>query len=141
MKSPKRTTDMKAVHIPLMLRRGYDALTFFGVIVTRTKDEAEKINSRYDTLKNHEMIHLYQARATRNSWICFYCCYAYYWLQGLFCARKVKNAGYRLNPFEMEAYRHMNDLHYLDNKQTANEWQLFAAMTAKERAKFMGANG
>ena len=44
----------------------------------------------------------------------------------------MKHGAYLLNPFEMEAYRHMNDLDYL-SKGEANEWRKFAKMSIKER--------
>ena len=50
------------------------------------------------------MIHLYQARACHDSWLLFYLRYGWYWLMALRYRRHLENAGYRLNPFEMEAY-------------------------------------
>ena len=46
----------------------------------------------------------------------------------------MKHGAYLLNPFEMEAYRHMNNLNYLANGE-ANEWRKYAKMTIKERIK------
>ena len=46
----------------------------------------------------------------------------------------MKHGAYLLNPFEMEAYRHMNNLDYLANGE-ANEWRKFAKMSIKERIK------
>ena len=37
-------------------------------------------------------------------------------------------------PFELEAYAHMHDLHYLDNKKNGtNEWRRYAKMSLQER--------
>ncbi len=131
---PSRTDDMKAVSKPFFIKKGYEALTFFGYIITHSTQEAEAFNRRFDSLKNHEMIHLYQARSTHDSWLLFYILYLYYWLTISLFHRCIKNAGYLLNPFEMEAYGRMHDLNYLKNKESgANEWRRYAAMSIKER--------
>ena len=78
------------------------------------------------------MIHLRQAQSCGDSWLRFYLLYLWYWLRALPANRKMKHGAYLLNPFEMEAYRHMNDLHYLA-KGEANEWRKFAKMSIKER--------
>ena len=137
-KRPSRTADMKAVAKPRWIRKGYEGLTFFGYIITHSQLEAEALNERSGFLKNHEMIHLYQARATHDSWLCFYLRYAAYWLSASRYCRRLHNAGYLLNPFEMEAYTHMHNLHYLDDKQQgATGWKHFAAMTLQERHDHM----
>ncbi len=130
---PSRTVDMKAVAKPFWIHKGYEALTFFGHIITHSHQEAEAFNQCFDSLKNHEMIHLYQARSTHDSWFCFYILYLYYWLMGCRYWKRVKNAGYQLNPFEIEAYRHMNDLRYLNEKQEVTEWRRYAKMTLRQR--------
>ena len=131
---PSRQDDMRAVAKPRWIRKGYDGLTFFGHIITHTNEEAEAFNSRFGSFKNHEMIHLYQARSTHNSWICFYLRYSWYWLCACRYRKHLKNAGYLLNPFEMEAYANMHDLHYLDDKKSGtNEWRRYAHMSLKER--------
>jgi hypothetical protein len=131
---PSRLNDMKAVAMPRWIRRGYDGLTFFGHIITHSQQEAEAFNTCFGSLKNHEMIHLYQARACHDSWWLFYLRYGWYWLTACRYFRKLKNAGYLLNPFELEAYTHMHDLHYLDNKQSGtNEWRRYAEMSLLDR--------
>ena len=131
---PSRQDDMRAVAKPRWIRKGYDGLTFFGHIITHTNEEAEAFNSRFGSFKHHEMIHLYQARSTHNSWICFYLRYGWYWLCACRYRKHLKNAGYLLNPFEMEAYANMYDLHYLDDKKSGtNEWRRYARMSLQER--------
>ena len=50
--------------------------------------------------------------------------------------RKMKNAAYLLNPFEMEAYRRMYDLEYLNGcADGATEWQRYAKMPLEERLR------
>ena len=131
---PRRQNDMRAVAKPRWIRKGYDGLTFFGYIITHTDKEAEAFNTRFGSFKNHEMIHLYQARSTHNSWLCFYLRYGWYWLLASRYRKHLRNAGYLLNPFEMEAYANMHNLHYLDDKKNGtNEWRRYARMPLQER--------
>ena len=133
---PSSMDDMKAVALPFWIRKGYDGLTFFGHIITHTTEEADRMNSGFDTMKNHEMIHLYQARSTHDSWLRFYWKYFVFWLKARRYRRHLKSAGYLLNPFEMEAYRFMHDLHYLDDKGSgATGWHRYAEMTLDERLR------
>ena len=86
----------------------------------------------------HEMIHLYQARDCHDSWLLFYLRYGWYWLLANRYRRRLKNAGYRLNPFEMEAYANMYDLHYLDDKpHGVAGWRRYARMSLDERMKHL----
>lgn len=139
VRCPSRQTDMVAVSDGFWLRRGYEALTFFGIIVTHSQEEADMLNARFSALKHHEMIHLRQAQSTGDSWLRFYLLYIWYWLKAQRYCRRLPNAGYRLNPFEIEAYRHMNDLGYADRcrKEGATEWRIYAAMPLDERRKFL----
>ena len=100
---PSRIADMPAIAKPRWIRKGYDGLTFFGHIITHTQQEAEAFNQKFSTMKNHEMIHLYQARSTHDSWLCFYWKYFMFWLKASRYRKHLRNAGYLLNPFEMEA--------------------------------------
>ena len=132
---PSRTNDMPAVCDAFWLRRNYEALTFFGFILTHSRQDAEQMNGHYDTLKNHEMIHLRQAQATGDSWLRFYLLYLWYWLRYLPKSRRMKGAAYWLNPFELEAYRHMHDLAYPTRCSDggAQEWRQYAKMKYDER--------
>ena len=136
-RKPSQTSDMPASAHPFLIKKGYEALTFFGHIVTHSAQEAEAFNQRFGSLKNHEMIHLYQARATHDSWFCFYLLYGWYWLQACRYRRHLKNAGYLLNPFELEAYRHMANLGYLNGKAEATEWRRFARMSLHDRLRYV----
>ncbi|MBO4718829.1 MAG: hypothetical protein J5658_03040 [Prevotella sp.] len=130
---PSRVVDMPAVVNTFWLPKGYEGLTFFGHILAPTQAEADRFNNGYSTMKNHEMIHLRQAQACGDSWLRFYLLYIWYWLKNLPANRKMKHAAYLLNPFEMEAYARMHDLHYL--KGPATEWRQYAKMPIKERMK------
>ena len=137
---PSRVVDMPAVVNTFWLPKGYEGLTFFGQILAPTQAEADRFNSGYSTMKNHEMIHLRQAQACGDSWLRFYLLYIWYWLKTkiiLLCKRhrpcRLKNAAYLLNPFEIEAYGKMHDLDYLSGPAT--EWRRYAKMPIKERMK------
>lgn len=132
---PRRVADMPALRNNFWLRRkGYDAMTFYGTIITATQEEADKMNSRMTSLKRHEMIHLLQARSTCNSWTLFYIRYLWYYLRALPQNRRMKDAAYLLNPFEMEAYRHMYEADYLERcEQGAIEWRQWARMKPRRR--------
>jgi len=138
---PSRVADMPAVVNTFWLRKGFEGLTFFGTILTPTQTLADDFNIhsvagdlKSAAIKNHEMIHLRQAQSCGDSWIRFYLLYIWYWLRALPTSRKMKHGAYLLNPFEIEAYRHMNDLQYLANGE-ANEWRKYAKMPIKERIK------
>jgi hypothetical protein len=144
---PSRIADMPAVAKPFWMPKGYEGMTFFGHIITHTRQDAEAFNRTFSAIKNHEMIHLYQARDCHDSWLRFYWRYFGYWLRITLAAlasrlpsrkgrreRLPRNAGYVLNPFEMEAYRHMHDLHYLDDKESGTTgWRRYAGMSLRER--------
>jgi hypothetical protein len=134
---PSRIDEMKAVKEGFWLGKKYDAMMFFGHIVTHTQEEADRMNSRMDSLRRHETIHLRQAQATHNSWLCYYWLYMWYYIRALHLNRYMKNAAYRLNPFEMEAYEHMYDQHYLEQcrEKGAQGWRVYARMKPRERLK------
>lgn len=139
---PSRVTDMPAVVNTFWLRKGYEGLTFFGRILTPTQELADRFNTGYSTLKNHEMIHLRQAQSCGDSWFRFYLLYIWYWFR-IFCfggfalRRHLRHAAYLLNPFELEAYRRMYDLDYLRHCESgAHEWRKYAKMSLKERYRF-----
>ena len=133
-KRPSKMKDMQAVSIPFWIWKGYQGMTFFGHIITHSKEEAEHFNTRQDATKNHEMIHLYQARSTHDSWLCFYLKYLVYWLKASRFRKHLRNAGYLLNPFEMEAYANMYDNDFLADKENgATGWRHYANMSLEER--------
>lgn len=136
-RKPSTVHNMPAVVDTFWLKSGYEALTFFGTILTHSQKEADHMNSHFDKLKIHEMIHLKQAISTGDSWWRFYRLYLKFWLQGWRVRKRHKNAGYWLNPFEMEAYEHMHNLSYLEEcKNGATGWRRFADMSIDERIKY-----
>ena len=173
---PSHTLDMRSVSIPFWLRGNYDAMTFFGSIVTHSDKEADRYNALqprypstldpplgsaaslceerstlnpqpstlntppstltwYHPVKYHETIHLRQAQSVHNSWLCFYWKYFIFWFKARRANRILPNAGYELNPFEMEAYANMYNPHYLDRYPDgrATGWQAYAQMSLAQR--------
>ncbi len=131
---PSRIADMPAIVNSFWMRKGYEGLTFFGTILTPTEEDARQFNAGYSAMKNHEMIHLRQAQDCHNSWLLFYLLYIWYWLLALPMNWKIKHGAYLLNPFEIEAYRRMNDLDYLKHcKDGAREWRTYAKIPLKKR--------
>lgn len=125
---------MKAVKEGFWLRRNYAAMMFFGHILAHTQQEADRINARFDIVKRHESIHLRQAQSTHDSWFCFYTLYIWYYLRALPQNRYMRNAAYRLNPFEMEAYEHQHEPDYLEKcEDGAQGWRKYAKMKPSER--------
>ena len=142
---PSRIVDMPAVVNTFWLRKGYEGLTFFGHILAPTQQEADRFNAGEKgdrmsvAMKNHEMIHLRQAQACHDSWMCFYLLYIWYWVKTAWFGprsvrRQLKHAAYLLNPFEMEAYARMYDLSYLKRCENgAQEWREYARMSSRQR--------
>lgn len=139
---PGAVVDMPASVSKWLCRKGYTAITLFGRIYTREQAAADRLNARLDALKNHEMIHLRQAQNTRNSWLLFYLLYGWHSLLALRYFRRTRNAAYYLNPFEIEAYCHMYDLHYLDHvgRGGTDEWRKFAKMSLAARLRYIRRN-
>ncbi len=138
-RNPSRVVEMKAIRESFWLRKNYSAMTFFGYILVHSQEEADTINAHTNNssnLKRHETIHLRQAQSLHNSWFCFYTLYIWYCLRALPMNRHMRNAAYRLNPFEMEAYEHMYEEDYLDKcSDGANGWRVYARMKPRERLK------
>ena len=133
--------DMKASVSRFWCRKGFTAATVFGRIYTRTQEAADHLNNRFDALKNHEMIHLRQAQSTHDSWLLFYVRYFWYSLRAIGYIRRMKNAMYYLNPFEIEAYRHMYEKDYLERcDNCAVEWKVFARMSLAARLRYVRKN-
>ena len=128
---PSKVVDMPAVVNSFWMRKGFEGLTFFGQILTPSEETANLFMVS-PAMKNHEMIHLRQAQSCGDSWLRFYLLYIWYWLCALPANRKMKHGAYLLNPFEMEAYRHMNNLNYLANNE-ATEWCKYAKMKLRDR--------
>lgn len=137
---PSRTDDMPALRNNFWMRGTYAGLTFFGTIIAPNDADVKAFSKKGSRMKNHEMIHLRQAQSTHDSWLLFYLLYGWYYLRALPQNLKMPNAAYRLNPFELEAYAHEHDLHYLEHHE-ATEWRHYARMSPRERLIKYGRKG
>lgn len=137
VRRPSRIIDMKVVCDSFWLGKGYTALTFFGTIIAATPEDVRAMSREGNTIKRHETIHLRQAQSTHDSWLLFYLLYGWYYLLALPQNRRLKNAAYRINPFELEAYENEYDRDYLDKckEKGAIQWRVYARMTPKERVE------
>ena len=135
VRRPSRIAVMDVVTDAFWLRRGYQALTFFGTVVTATDSDARLMRQGDNSLTRHEMIHLRQAQSTHDSWLLFYLLYVWYYLRALPQNRRLRNAAYLINPFELEAYCHMDDPTYVERCAVggATGWRRFARMSSHER--------
>lgn len=131
-KRPSHIKQMNVLRNNFWLKKGYSALTFFGTVVTASDADTEAFKMKGSIMRNHENIHLRQAQTTHDSWLLFYLLYSWYYILALPQNLKMKNAAYLVNPFEMEAYGHQKDMHYLDLHE-ATEWKKWAAMKPSER--------
>lgn len=128
---PSKIDKMDIIKTTLWCPKGFDALTFFGHILSRDNDER---HGGMETLLNHEHIHLRQAQSLHDSWWLFYAVYLWYWLKALPSLHWNPMLAYRLNPFEMEAYLHQHDRHYAETcRHGAWEWRRYASLPAKKR--------
>ncbi len=95
--------------------KGYAAITLWGNILMRephyTQWQLHKDSVAYKILYQHERIHLCQAVATHNSWLCYYARYFWYYLRGR-PWHYGHRAAYFINPFEIEAYLYEADDSY-----------------------------
>lgn len=137
VRRPSAISLMPVVIDTFWLRQDWQAMTFFGTIVTATHRDAQLMQEHDNSLMRHEMIHLRQAQSTHDSWLLFYLRYLWYYLRALPQNRYMKHAAYYINPFELEAYCHMDDPGYLDKcvESGAMEWRELARMTPRERLK------
>lgn len=134
---PSRITDMPTLRNNFWMRGAYAGLTFFGNIIASNDEGVKAFDRKGSHMKNHEMIHLRQAQSTHDSWLLFYLLYGWYYLRALPLNRKMKNAAYWLNPFEMEAYAHEHDMNY-PKQGKATEWRRYAKMKPSERLQRFG---
>lgn len=97
-------------HFPF---RGYSYMMWCGKMVYR-KDSYETrrkewITKQYKVSKNHETIHLMQAKQC-GSWTKYYLRYLWEWMKGGLSSPL--SANYYLIPYEMEAYANEENLDY-----------------------------
>ena len=112
-------------HIPF---KGYKYMMWCANIIYR---ESRPYDANMDDeSKNHETIHLYQAK-DKGSWFKYYKSYAWQWMKNIFTKR---NGAYYINKYEVEAYAKEKDLTYLERRKP-NNVELFK-IDKKEFTKF-----
>ncbi|MBQ4632106.1 MAG: hypothetical protein IJB46_01975 [Prevotella sp.] len=130
---PSSITVMKAERNKAFCRKGYMAIMLFGRLFTRDNNVAEELN-RGGVLMHHEMIHVRQAQAVFDSWLCYYMLYVYFSIRAACYFRHLRKSFYFLNPFEIEAYMYMSKRNYVsDSTRKAVRWKVIARMSLKER--------
>ena len=128
---PKSCKDMEVRESRLLPPKGYDAITFFGLVLMRKPQYEEwsrnATSKQYRQLCSHEMIHQRQAVSLHNSWLCYYVRYAYYYLRNR-PLRYGHMFAYLANPFEMEAYLFEADTSYASKSQDGTDnWRKLAS--------------
>ena len=89
-------------------------LNFFGLFLTQDKSWIDKY------VVNHELIHTAQQKELL--WLPFYIVYLIEW--GIrFCQHRNWHKAYMSISFEKEAYKHGNDLQYLQNRKYYAQWR------------------
>lgn len=102
--------------------QGYSAITLFGYVLTkRTKERVQeylstKLGQRW---ANHEYIHILQ-KESLHSWILFYILYLWYFFSAFPLIFMDWNQAYHSIPFEIEAYKNVEDFTY-----SKSEWKKY----------------
>lgn len=102
---------MKLIYNNLIPFKGFKAINLFGLCFVRNGFKMS------DKDINHEKIHTAQMKELL--YIPFYIAYFGEWLVRLF----MKGNAYRNISFEREAYKHQNDMTYLDNRECYSMWK------------------
>ena len=117
-------------HFPF---KGYAYMMWCGRMVYRNdaidRRRKEWITKAYKASKNHETIHLMQAKMC-GSWVKYYLKYLWEWLKGGPVMAPASAAYYTI-PFEVEAYANEGDFDYPKNYDGSN----LAKYTLKNRKK------
>ena len=95
-------------HFPF---KGYKLMMWCGNVIYKDKKKAWMT----DIERNHETIHLFQAR-DKGSWFKFYMSYLWQWMKGVFsfCGWK---CSYYTSKYEAEAFAKEEDLKYLERRE------------------------
>lgn len=110
---PSEIGEVKLMGMEHFPFRGYSYMMWCGKMVYR-KDTYETrrkewITKKYKVSKNHETIHLMQAKLC-GSWTKYYLHYLWEWMKGGLSAPL--SANYYIIPYEMEAYANEENLDY-----------------------------
>lgn len=70
-----------------------------------------------DISKNHETIHLFQAKDDKGSWFKYYASYVWQYIKHIFVKH---NGAYYINKYEVEAYAKEMDFKYIERRKKNN---------------------
>lgn len=129
-------TLMSMSHFPF---KGFSYMMWCGKMVYR-KDTYETrrkewVSKAYKVKKNHETIHLMQAKMC-GSWTKYYLKYLWEWLKGNPLIAPSKSAYYTI-PFEVEAYANEEDFNYCKDY----DGRYLPSYTFKNRKKLFKRDG
>ena len=105
---------MKVVFSNIIPFRGFLAINIFGVLFVR-KSMKEKLDNY---VFNHELIHTAQMKELL--YVFFYIIYFFEWIYRLIFHTSTAYEGIS---FEREAYRHQDDLFYLQTRKHFAQWR------------------
>ena len=112
--NPRKKNEVTLIGLTHFPFKGYKYLMWCGYMIYRKENEhkiaKEMLTKQFDISKNHETIHLMQAKAC-GSWARYYWKYFIEWVKGGIIMAPVSSA-YYTNPFEMEAYANEDNFEY-----------------------------
>lgn len=109
----EKTNEVKTYPMSHFPFSGYKYMMWCGSLIYRDKFPQYRTLKEID--KNHEMIHLHQAKDC-GSWTKFYLSYLWAWI----CKNPFRKSAYYRNKYEVEAYAKENDLTYLERREKNN---------------------
>ena len=132
-KKPKDIEQVSLMGMDYFPFKGYKYLMWCGKMIYRNdmydRRQKEWPTDAYMISKNHEQIHLAQAKAC-GTWVRYYWCYFVEWMKGNPIINPASSA-YYTNPYEVEAYSNQENLDYWKS-YTGNN---LARCTLKNRKK------
>ena len=111
----------------LFLFPGFRALTWKGIAYCKNDSDILLINFERkisSDFESHEMTHVKQAESTRDSWLCFYALYLWYWILNFPLFVTGLYMPYNFIPFELEAFTNETNWEY-PAKGAVYQWKKF----------------
>lgn len=110
----KRRKRMNVIYNKIIPFKGFKCVNLFGILFVRVGCKMSEIDY------NHEAIHTAQMKELL--YIGFYILYLTEWVWYLVRLRNA-NAAYHAISFEREAYKHENDMEYLETRKMFNQYK------------------
>ena len=105
---------MNVIYNKIIPFKGFKCVNLFGILFVRVGCKMSEIDY------NHEAIH--KAQMKELLYIGFYILYLTEWVWYLVRLRNA-NAAYHAISFEREAYKHENDMEYLETRKMFNQYK------------------